>query len=171
MRVNIMAITSWRIIAPSEFARETGQKIGTVSYHFKRLVEFEVIEQVKTEQVRGSTKHYYKGTRRAIFGGAAWADMPKSVQDGVVGAALQDLTKVAIHSIESGAFSARDESLLAWEPLTYDELAFKASIKILESTRQRLLALQDESTPRLAKTGKAGILVAVALAGFEMGQA
>lgn len=169
MRVNIMAVASWRMIAPSDFARETGEKVGTVSYHFKRLVEYEVIEQVKTEPVRGSTKHYYRGTRRAIFGGAAWADLPKSVQDGVAGGALQDLTKVAVHSIESGAFSARDESCLVWEPLTYDELAFKASMKILASTRQRLLALQDESTPRLAKTGKDSILVAIALAGFEMG--
>ncbi len=116
-------------------------------------------------------KHYYRGTRRAIFGGAGWNDLPKSVQDGVAGGALQDLTKVATHSIESGAFSARDDSYLVWEPLRYDELAYKASIKILESTWQRLLALQDESTPRLAKTGKNGILVAVALADFEMGPA
>lgn len=169
MRVNIMAVASWRMIAPSDFARETGEKVGRVSYHFKRLVEYGVLEQVKTEQVRGSTKHFYKGTRRAIFGGAAWADLPKSVQDGVAGGALQDLMRVAAQSIESGAFSARDESYLVWEPLTYDELAFKASMKILASTRERLLALQDESRPRLAKTGNEGILVAVALAGFEMG--
>jgi hypothetical protein len=68
----------------------------------------------------------------------------------------------------SGAFSARDESYLVWEPLTYDELAARAAEKILETTRQRLLALQDESLPRLARTGKDGLLVAVALSFFEM---
>ncbi len=171
MRVNIMAVISWRMIAPSEYARETGEKLSNVSYHFRRLKEYDVIELAKTQQVRGSTKHFYRAKRRAIFGGAAWADLPKSVQDGVVGAALQDLTKVAVHSIESGAFSARDESHLVWEPLTYDELAFKAAVRILESTRQRLLALQDESLPRLAKTGNDGLLVAIALSCFEMGPA
>lgn len=169
MRVNIMAVISWRMIAPSEYARETGEKLSNVSYHFRRLKEYGVIELAKTQQVRGSTKHYYRATRRAIFGGAAWADLPKSVQDGVAGAALQDYTKVAVHSIETGAFSARDESYLVWEPLTYDELALIAAVRILESTRQRLFGLQDESLPRLAKTGKDGLLVAVAQSCFEMG--
>jgi len=40
MRVNIMAVASWREIAPSEYAAETGEKLAKVSYHFKRLVEY-----------------------------------------------------------------------------------------------------------------------------------
>jgi hypothetical protein len=169
MRVNIMAVASWRKISPSEYARETGEPLSKVSYHFKRLVDYDVIELVGTEQVRGSLKHFYRGTRQAIFGGTAWSELPKSVQDGVAGAALQDFTKVAIRSIESGAFSAHDDSYLVWEPLTYDDLAFKAAIKILISTQERLKALQDEAVSRLAKTQQEGLLVAVALSSFEMG--
>lgn len=169
MRVNIMAVASWRKIAPSEYARETGESLGKVSYHFQRLVEYGVIELVDTKQVRGSLKHFYRGTRQAIFGGASWAELPKSVQDGVAGAALQDLMKVAVHSIESGAFSAHDESYLVWEPHTYDDLAFMAAVKILERTRQQLADLEDEALSRLVKTGKDGMLVAIAQLGFEMG--
>lgn len=170
MRVNIMAVASWRKISPSEFARESGEKLGKVSYHFQRLVEYGVIELVGTEQVRGSVKHFYKGTRQAIFGGASWAELPKSVQDGVAGAALQDFMKVAVHSIESGAFSAHDESYLVWEPHLYDDLALKAAVKILESARQRLAALAKEAAPRLVKTGEEGMLIAIALSAFEMGK-
>ncbi len=170
MRVNIMAVASWRKIAPSEYARETGEGLGKVSYHFNRLVKYGVLELVDTQQVRGSLKHFYRGTRQAIFGGASWAALPKSVQDGVAGAALQDLMKVAIHSIESGAFSAHDESYLVWEPHTYDDLAFMAAVKILERTQQQLADLEDEALSRLAKTGKEGMLVAIALSGFEMGE-
>jgi len=78
--------------------------------------------------------------------------------------------KVAIHSIESGAFSAHDESYLVWEPHTYDDLAFMAAVKILERTQQQLTDLEDEALSRLAKTGKEGMLVAIALSGFEMGE-
>jgi hypothetical protein len=168
LRVNILAIVSWRIISPSEYARETGEKLSKVSYHFKRLVELGALELVETLPVRGAVKHMYRGTRRAIFAGAGWEELPKSIQDGVAGAALQDFTKVAVRSIENGAFSERDDSHLTWEPVLYDELAFKAMVKILETTRQRLLALQKEAEPRLSKTGQEGLLVAVALAGFEM---
>jgi hypothetical protein len=170
MRVNIMAIASWRIISPSDYARETGEDINKVSYHFRKLVEYGVLELVDTEPVRGSVKHYYRGTRQAIFGGASWAELPKSVQDGVAGAALQDFVTVAVHSIESGAFSSHDHSYLAWEPHTYDDLAFKAAVKVLDQTRQRLVALADEAAPRLADTEQEGLLIAVALGGFEMGE-
>jgi hypothetical protein len=56
------------------------------------------------------------------------------VQDSVAGAALQDFTKVAVRSIESGTFSTRDESWFTWDPLTYDELALKAAVNILAGT-------------------------------------
>lgn len=169
MRVNIMAVTSWRKVSPSEYAEETNESLSKVSYHFKKLLEYEVIELVDTRPVRGAVEHFYRGTRQAIFGGASWAELPKSVQDGIAGAALQDLMKVAVHSIESGAFSAHDESYLVWEPHTYDDLAFKAAIKILERTRKQLASLQDEALARLAKIGQEGMLIAIALAGFEMG--
>jgi hypothetical protein len=170
MRVNIMAIASWRKISPSEYANETGEKLSRVSYHFQRLVEYGVIELVGTEQVRGSVKHFYRGTRQAIFGGASWAELPKSVQDGVAGAALQDFTKVAVHSIESGAFSAHDHSYLVWEPHIYDDLAFKAAVRILERVRKELAGLAVEARPRLTDTGKEGLPIAIALSGFEMGK-
>jgi hypothetical protein len=168
LRVNIMAAASWRKISPSDYARESGEKLGRVSWHFQQLVKYDALEEVGKEQVRGSVKHFYRGTRRAIFGGAGWENLPKSVQDGIAGAALQDFMRVAVRSIESGTFSTRDDSYFTWDPLKYDELALKAAAKILEATRRRLLALQDEAMPRLAKTGQDGILVAISLAGFEM---
>lgn len=170
MRVNIMAIASWRKISPSEYARETGERLSKVSYHFQRLVDYGVIELVDTEQVRGSVKHFYQGTRQAIFGGASWTELPKSVQDGVAGAALQDLTKVTVHSIESGAFSAHDHSYLIWEPHLYDDLAFKAAARILERVRKELKDLAVGARPRLTETDKEGQLVAIALGAFEMGE-
>ena len=170
MRVNILALASWRVISPSEFARETGEPLNQVSYHFRRLVEYGTLELVGTQNVRGTVKHLYRGTQRAIFAGSGWEELPKSVQDGVAGAALQDFMKVAVLAFENGTFSAREDSHLTWEALTYDELAFKAMVRILARTREQLSALQDEAGLRLSKTGQAGILVAVALSGFEMAE-
>lgn len=168
LRVNILAVASWRIISPSEFARETGTPLKKVSYHFRRLVHYEALELVDTKVVGSTVKRFYRGTRQALFAGANWEQLPKSVQDGVAGAALQDFSRVATRSFESGTFSARDDSHLTWDPAVYDELAFKAMVNILARTREQLLALDQEARPRLAKTGQEGILVAFALAGFEM---
>jgi hypothetical protein len=168
LRVNILAVARWREISPSEYARESGESLNRVAYHFRRLAHYSVIELTRTEQVRGSTKHFYKGTRQAIFAGEGWELLPKSVQDGVAGAALQDYTKVAVRALETGTFSSRDDSFLTWDSATYDELAFKAMVKILATTRERLLALAEEAAPRLVRTGQDGVQVAFALSGFEM---
>lgn len=168
IRVNILAVASWRVISPSEFARETGIPLKKASYHFRRLVAYDALELVETKVVGSTVKRLYRGTRQALFAGANWEQLPKSVQDGVAGAALQDFSRVATRSFESGKFSARDDSHLTWDPVVYDELAFKAMVKILARTREQLLALEKEARPRLQKTGQEGVLVAFALAGFEM---
>jgi hypothetical protein len=59
-----------------------------------------------------------------------------------------------------------DPTDFTWDPVTYDELAFKAMVNILIRTREQLLALQDEAAKRLAKTSQSGLLVAVALSGL-----
>lgn len=168
LRINIMAVARWREISPSEYARESGVPLNRVSYHFRKLVEYGALELMRTEPVRGGTKHYYTGTRQAIFAGTGWEQLPKSIQDGVAGAALQDFTKVAVRALEGGTFSARDDSYLTWDALAYDDLAFMAMVNILTRTRGQLLALAQEAKPRLAKTEQKGIQVAVALSGFEM---
>ena len=93
MRVSILAAASVQSkISPAEFAREQGVPVQKVSYHFKALAKYGALELVDERPVRGAVEHFYRGTRRAIFGKADWQKVPESIKGGLAGAARRDRT-------------------------------------------------------------------------------
>jgi DNA-binding transcriptional ArsR family regulator len=47
-------------LAPVDLVDHTGEKLSTISYHFKMLFKAGFVDLVKTEPRRGAVKHYYK---------------------------------------------------------------------------------------------------------------
>src|ERR1700743_3757578 len=62
-------------IAPVEVANALGVDLSKASYHSRILLELGCLELVKTEQVRGSTKHYYRATERHLVDDSDWTDL------------------------------------------------------------------------------------------------
>ncbi len=48
-----------RKLSPSEYARDSGEPLGNVSYHVKALERAGVLEVVETAHRRGALEHYY----------------------------------------------------------------------------------------------------------------
>lgn len=48
------------LASPGDMAKRLGLPIGTVGYHFGRLVELGFLELAKREQRRGATAHFYR---------------------------------------------------------------------------------------------------------------
>lgn len=65
-------------------------------------MHYEALELVDTKVVGSTVKRFYRGTRQALFAGANWELLPKSVQDGVAGAALQDFSRVEPAHLKAG---------------------------------------------------------------------
>jgi DNA-binding transcriptional ArsR family regulator len=168
MRVQILSVANLREVSPSEFGRENNVDVRLASYHFRALRELGALELVGTRPVRGSVEHIYRGTQRAIFSGGDWENLPKSIQDGLAGAAFQDLITVTVQALESGAFSKHKDSHLIWDSLCLDEQGRKAIAKMVLALRSRALKVQDESVARMAKSGEESMNVALALSNFEM---
>lgn len=55
-------------VSPRELAIELSEQLSALSYHVRVLAECRAVELVRTEQIRGSTQHFY----RAVLG-AEWA--------------------------------------------------------------------------------------------------
>lgn len=47
-------------LSPSQFARSRGEPVSNVSYHFRLLAEFGLIELARIRPVRGSVEHIYR---------------------------------------------------------------------------------------------------------------
>lgn len=62
-RVRILATMKDREMSPKEVAVEMGfnnNEMGSVAYHFRPMLEQNVVRVTKTEQVRGAIKTYYQ---------------------------------------------------------------------------------------------------------------
>lgn len=168
MRVSILAAASVQPkISPAEFAREQGVPVQKVSYHFKALAKYGALELVDVRPVRGAVEHFYRGTRRAIFGKADWQKVPESIKGGLAGAALRDFVGVTVGAIEAGTFQARDDFVFSWEPITLDERGWRAMVKKLKATWTWISSLEEESAARLEESGEEGMRAIFAIAGFE----
>jgi DNA-binding transcriptional ArsR family regulator len=59
-----------REISPRDLSRGLAEPLSKLSYHVRALAQCGAVEMVRTEQVRGSTQHFY----RAVID-ARWARM------------------------------------------------------------------------------------------------
>lgn len=76
VRARALTVLGQRVASPSELAAEQGEPVGDVAYHVRVLRELEMIELVKTRQVRGATEHFYRSTAPRKAGGAGASDSP-----------------------------------------------------------------------------------------------
>jgi DNA-binding transcriptional ArsR family regulator len=57
-------------LSPKELADLTGEKLPTISYHVRVLVDKNAIELAEEEPVRGSVAHFYRATE--LTKGTPW---------------------------------------------------------------------------------------------------
>lgn len=60
VRARALTVLNERMASPSELAEEQDEAVGYVAYHVRVLREMELIELVKSRQVRGATEHFYR---------------------------------------------------------------------------------------------------------------
>lgn len=52
-------------VSPRELAAKLSQQLSALSYHVRVLAECRAVELVRTEQIRGSTQHFYRAVVKA----------------------------------------------------------------------------------------------------------
>jgi DNA-binding transcriptional ArsR family regulator len=148
LRVQILAILDERVASPNEISKETGESLGTVSYHVRLLAKLDCLELVETVPRRGALEHYYRATVRPWFEKEDWQNLPASLRGGVSSEVLSLIVKDAASSIESGAFESREDIHLSRTPLLLDEEAWEELAARLDELLERALELKAESAGR-----------------------
>jgi DNA-binding transcriptional ArsR family regulator len=52
-------------LSPRELAGKLSEQLSALSYHVRVLAECKAVELVRTEQIRGSTQHFYRAKVKA----------------------------------------------------------------------------------------------------------
>jgi DNA-binding transcriptional ArsR family regulator len=154
LRVQILAALNKWVMSPSGFSRTYGEKLQNVSYHFRVLQRYELLEEVSTRPVRGSTEHFYRATKRVLFDGKAWEDLPPSLKKKVSGRAITDFLEAVTAAMLGETFDSTDERVAVWLQRRLDELGWREAVAAHWDLIHKMEDLFRESATRLAEAGE-----------------
>jgi DNA-binding transcriptional ArsR family regulator len=151
LRARIMMALHERVASPSELAREVDKELNLVAYHVKVLERWGCIEMVETKQRRGATEHFYRANRRHFLDDEQWAQLPAQLRselaETLVRAMLDDLAE----AVEEGTFEEMPDLHLSRTPMVVDRQGWDEVVAILKDALDRVLAVQDRASRRLAE--------------------
>jgi DNA-binding transcriptional ArsR family regulator len=154
VRVQIIAALNKRVMSPSGFSRKYDMKLQNVSYHFRVLREYSLIEEVETRPVRGSTEHFYRAVKRVLFDGKAWEDLPPSVKKGVSGGILSDFLEAVAIAMLGETFDSSDERMAVWLQRRLDEQGWEEAVAAERELVHKMEGIYRGSRVRLAEAGE-----------------
>jgi hypothetical protein len=165
--VRILRLLSEKVSSPNKMSAELRERLGTISYHTRVLLESDCIEEVRSEPRRGAVEHFYRAKPGPGLGSKSWQKVPPSLQKDLLGASFNAFFSNAVAALTAGTFQRREGSELTWQPLTVDERGWNEIREILEEVTARFSVVANNSKRRLGKED--GIPLVVAIAAFEAG--
>lgn len=154
MRIQILAALNKRMESPSSFSRRFGEKLQNVSYHFRALNKYGCIEEVDSRTVRGAVEHFYRATKRVLFDGKAWEQLPPSIKVQVSGRTFSDFLEAVALAMLGETFDSNDERVAVWVQRRLDEKGWADAVVAHWELIHKMEDIFKEAGARLAEAGE-----------------
>jgi DNA-binding transcriptional ArsR family regulator len=164
VRARALTVLNQRVASPSELASEQGEAVGYVAYHVRVLHELEMIELVKTRQVRGATEHFYRSIAQPYLDDEVSARLSQDSRTGISIANIGVLNNAVREAFEAGTFDSRTDRHLSNVSLDLDEKGWEEANALLKHCLEGLLRIGTESE---ARDGDATMRATFGLMSFE----
>ena len=152
LRARILQRLGERVASPGDLAVELGAPLGVVSYHVRMLRDYECVELVRTEPVRGALQHFYRATARPNLDEGQWRTLPSGLRRELTGETIGEL--VGDLGLAADAGKLEDpEVVLSRTPLELDEKGFKKLNRLMAKALDQALAIAAESSARRNEGG------------------
>ncbi len=166
-RAQILAEANERVMSPNQFAKRHDLDVSQVAYHFKQLEKAECIELVAEVPVRGATEHFYKATRRALFDGQAWDNLPETIKNKISGRTVTDMLGAIAEAMLEETFDECTDRALAWDKVLLDRQGWGEIEAIFRDAIYRTLNAAAEAEERVANSDEEGMLASWAFLFFK----
>jgi DNA-binding transcriptional ArsR family regulator len=166
-RAQILAEANERVMSPSQFAKRHELDVSQVAYHFRQLEKYECLEIVAEVPVRGSTEHFYKATRRTLFDGKAWDNLPETIKNKISGRTVTDLLESISEAMLKETFDECDDRALAWDKVLLDNKGWEEIETIFRQAVFATLKAAAEAEERVAESDEDGMLASWAFLFFK----
>lgn len=163
----LVALTE-RQASPAELAREWELDAGTVAHHVKKLRDAEMIHEVDSRAVRGSTERFYRAIERPMLQTEESSELSPQQRAEWVEYIFALMSADVLHSMAEGAFSRRPDHLIARFPTNVDEKGWEDLVALFEQVQEKAFDIEAESAARSAQSGEETFPVRVMSLVFEM---
>lgn len=167
VRVDILRILHEREASPKELAGMLDENLSYVSYHIRQLLQYQCIEEVRTEQRRGALEHFYRATAWPFVSDEEAGHQTKTTREEISVRVLQMIFSEAARSLDSGAFDARVDRHVSWMPIDVDERGWAEIVELQLKTLEKYREIEARNAKRLKKSGEDSIEMIVSMLGFE----
>jgi DNA-binding transcriptional ArsR family regulator len=143
-------LTEAGVKAASELSNELLLPLNSVSYHCNKLAEFDCVELVKTEVVRGGEKKYWRAIEVGYISGKDWVEMEDGRKQGALVSLIAPVISDFDHALSAGTFGDDGRWHAMRNPLkAIDEQGLDDLIQAHQALFDRSNEIQREAAERL----------------------
>jgi DNA-binding transcriptional ArsR family regulator len=156
--------------SPSEIADETGEDdVSNVSYHMKRLVELDCAELVRTEQVRGAVKHFYRPVRGHLVESGEWDELPDEMKRSNLLESGEPIFDDFRTALEAGTLGVDEHFAVIHFPMKGIDREGRVELtEICEQAYREAEQVPERCVARRAESGEEPIRVSFSVLAFEV---
>jgi DNA-binding transcriptional ArsR family regulator len=159
LRVEILAILNDRMASPNQLKKELEEGLSQVSYHVKVLRDYDMIELVKEEPVRGAVEHFYRANTKVFIPSGVLKLLPKTAQRGVWGDVMADIEQDVAAALDTGVFDQRPDFVVGRDPRVLDGQGREDAEELAAEFFERYAEIEAETVNRRANGEGDGKLI------------
>lgn len=159
-------------ISPAEVARELEADVPTISYHVRKLTEYDCVEEVENRPVRGVVEHFYRATEAPLLDLEDWAEFAASEPE-VAEVLTDEFMQNVIDDFSASrkaAIVGRDEQFwITRTPHVLDDRGLEEALEAAEAYENTITEIAARSAAR-RDPDDPGIPVSSSIVFFKMPQ-
>lgn len=158
-------------LSPVEIARELEADLKDVSYHVRKLSEFDCIEEVQNRQVRGAVEHFYRATEQHLIDTEEWgelAEVEPQMAEALSDEFMQGIVDDYAASRRAAIAGLDEEFWIVRNPLVLDPEGVREALEASERYEDEMREIAARSAERRVSEGAQEVPVSSSIVFFKM---
>jgi Helix-turn-helix domain len=158
-------------LSPRGVAKELEADVRTVSYHVRKLREFNCIEEIGGRPVRGAIEHFYRATEEHMIDTDEWgelADVEPQMAQALTDEFMQSIVDDYSASRKADIVALDEEFWIVRTPLVLDSAAVSEVMEASSRYEDEVLEIATRSAQRQGVYGTEAVPVSHSVVFFKM---
>lgn len=158
-------------MSPAEVARELEADLPDVSYHVRKLKEFDCVEEVWSRPVRGAVEHFYRATEQHMIDTEEWGELAETepaMAEALTDEFMQGVVDDYSASRRAGVVALDEEFWIVRTPLVLDPDGVREALEAAETYENAMTDIAARSAERRGSEGTEEVPASSSIVFFKM---